>query len=121
MTVGQTAFELATNYRAQADRLVHFGAQVQELAASKNIHFVTMRGRDEGLIMYVNQARFADESEALVAWHRGDGLILDDRDLEKLKPQLNPYEVALQTPRPAAKSGYYYFIVPARGSVSGKQ
>jgi 4-amino-4-deoxy-L-arabinose transferase-like glycosyltransferase len=115
---GYGAWKLRQNIQNDERALVRFGERVLIATGSKRDRLAVVNGKDEGLLMYTKVSRFTDLKDALDLWHRGriDWLVLRDKDFQKCRAALVPFEVIASQERTPEKFSAYHLLKRAKNS-----
>lgn len=99
--------------------LVDFSARARELARQRGIDSITLpRARDEGLLLYLDIARFADRGESFERWKRGEpmALVLSERNAANFVAAVGPVTPALDSGELLGKNERRYLLFVQDGT-----
>lgn len=93
--------------------LREFAAEARNMARARGIEEVTLpRARDEGLLLYLDVARFADRGETFGRWKRGEpmALVLSERNAKNFRAEVGDVPPALDSGELRGKNERRYFL-----------
>ena len=95
-----------------ARHLVRFGEKIEAMVGDQRDRLAVVNGKDEGLLLYIEQPRFHSLDDALRMWRfdRVDWLVMGYDDFSEAQARLTPFEVLVQTPQLRDKANAYRFI-----------
>ena len=108
-----SAQKIVSGYRDRDDALVKFAAQVRATASRQGWRYEAVRGRDEGMLLYLRRLHFINVDGALAEWNSGriDALVAPDEQLPRLLAELPSAQVRFQSAlRNDARSSYSLLV-----------
>jgi 4-amino-4-deoxy-L-arabinose transferase-like glycosyltransferase len=115
-SVGYSAYKIQTGYRGHRDALVEFGRVVRAEAQNHHWRYEAIAGSDEGMILYLDKAAFADPPNAVAAWNAGnlDAIVVPGDEVSNYERDLAPpVTVRLKSAARAELPGTYALLVHA--------
>ena len=109
-----TVWNLMDARREQEGGLVEFSERVRFFAKQHGLRFAIASGKDEGMLLYLNQTIFAKYRDAEKAWRDGnlDALVLNAQDFSRNSAGLAPWELwDASRSEGDDKNSQYFFIV----------
>lgn len=85
-TGGYTISKVVSGYRNHRDALVLFGRDVRREADVHQWRYEVIRGKDEGMLLYLRRLRFAEPEDAIAKWRAGiiDAVVAPDAERTRL-------------------------------------
>jgi hypothetical protein len=85
-TGGYTISKVVSGYRNHRDALVVFGRDVCHEADVHQWRYEVIRGKDEGMLLYLRRLRFAEPEDAIAKWRAGiiDAVVAPDAERPRL-------------------------------------
>jgi 4-amino-4-deoxy-L-arabinose transferase-like glycosyltransferase len=104
---GYAGYKAVESFRQHDGALTAFGAAVRQLPRADRLAVVT--GKDEGLLLYLDQRRFTRWDDAVELWKRGeiDFLVAPVKYANDARRQLPDAKVALESHPDAKKNSRY--------------
>jgi 4-amino-4-deoxy-L-arabinose transferase-like glycosyltransferase len=86
LTSGYTISKVISGYRDHRDALVVFGREVRHETEVHHWRYEAIRGKDEGVLLYLRQLRFIEPEDAIAKWKAGiiDAVVAPDRKRPRL-------------------------------------
>jgi 4-amino-4-deoxy-L-arabinose transferase-like glycosyltransferase len=87
---GYSLFKVVAGYRNHRDALVAFGREVRREAETRDWRYEVVSAKDEGLLLYLQKARYIKPDGAVAEWNAGnlDALVASTEKAAGLMPQL---------------------------------
>jgi 4-amino-4-deoxy-L-arabinose transferase-like glycosyltransferase len=89
-TGGYATWKVVTGYRDHRDALAIFGRDVCREAEERHWRYEVVSAKDEGLLLYLQKARYIQPDRAVAEWNAGnlDALVVSREKASRLMPQL---------------------------------
>ncbi len=87
---GYATWKVVTGYRDHRGALAIFGRDVRREAEARHWRYEVVSAKDEGLLLYLQKARYIQPDRAVAEWNAGnlDALVVSREKASRLMPQL---------------------------------
>ncbi|HEY5751831.1 MAG TPA: glycosyltransferase family 39 protein [Chthoniobacterales bacterium] len=113
--------DVMVGYRQRQDALVKFGQQVREIVAARQWSYTVAEGRDEGMLLYLDQLRFLNAKDVAEKLKTGEinVAVVDTKALKTVESKIGKTDRLLEVRHPTEKR-YGYYLIQATTAATGR-